>query len=170
MVIGELQRDQPDERFAGRFLECDSAPPGESVLRRNRQARVLTARWEKTQTAKHAGLRRMKDEGEMQSAFEQSIHVLLNFAIVQLHPHVRHPVLIRPQDAVKERIYRIRTIANMQLDALVLSSARTFLSASSVRARIARASLRNRRRFGHLTDLPTRFSKGNPISSSRSRI
>ena len=120
MIIGELLRDQADERFAGRLLEWDNAPPGESVLGRNGQARVLMAQWEKTQTAKRAGLRRMKDEGEMESAFEQSIHVLLHFAIMQLHPHVRHHALIRPQDAVKERIYRIRTITNMQLDALVL--------------------------------------------------
>ena len=42
-----------------------------------------------TQTAKRAGLRRVEDEGEMESAFEQSIHVLLHFAIVQLHPYVR---------------------------------------------------------------------------------
>src|SRR4029450_12901254 len=102
-----------DERFAGRLLEWDNAPPGESVLGRNGQTRVLMAQWEKTQTAKRAGLRRMKDKGEMESAFEQSIHVFLHFAIVQLHPHVRHHALIRPQDAVKERIYRIRTIANM---------------------------------------------------------
>ena len=54
---------------------------------------------------------------------EQSIHVLLHFAIVQFHPYVRHRALIRPQDAMKERIYRIRTIANMQLDGLVLVSA-----------------------------------------------
>src|SRR4030095_16624237 len=35
VVIGELFRDEADERFARRLLEGDSAPPGESVLGRN---------------------------------------------------------------------------------------------------------------------------------------
>src|SRR4029453_1204713 len=67
--IGDVLRDQAHERFAGRLLEWDNAPPGESVLGRNGQARVLMAQWEKTQTAKRAGLRRMKKEGELGSAF-----------------------------------------------------------------------------------------------------
>src|SRR6201993_1011476 len=38
VVIGELLRDQADERFAGRLLEWDNAPPGESGLGGNGQA------------------------------------------------------------------------------------------------------------------------------------
>ena len=67
----------------------------------------------------------------MEFAVEQSIHVLLDFAIVQLHPHIRHRALIRPQDVMEERIYRLRRIANMQLDLPVLVE-RTHISQSFV--------------------------------------
>ena len=59
---------------------------------------VLLAQIKKTKAAKRAGLWRVEDEGELESALEQSIHVVLNFAIVQTHVYVRHRALYVIQD------------------------------------------------------------------------
>ena len=65
---------------------------------------MLPAQLKEAKAAERAGFWRREDEGELQFAREQCIHVVLDATIVQTHVHVRHRAVIGIQDNVNIEI------------------------------------------------------------------